>query len=272
MGIKKQFLVGFSILLISIILGFSFTPALAGPELEPPISISTDKDSYNSGDMVRISGEVAELIPDSKIFLKVFEPTFGRQVVFQQPEVTADKKFSIDLLVGGIQWSSDGTYTISVLYGEGDISAETTFEFVVIDSFPAFPPSDDDADSPRITPRNNDDEPAPLPKDDELTPTSTSIDENLPLLEIPQWIRDTAKWWSEGSVTDSDFTGGISFMIKESIIIIPDLLSSTDFIEEKVPEWVKKTAGWWSDGLTSDQEFANAIKFLVENGLIQVNT
>jgi len=253
-------------------LGFTFIPVHAGPELEPTISVSTDKDSYNSGDLIRVSGEVAELIPDSQISLNVFEPTLGRQVEFQQLGVTADKKFSIDLLAGGIQWSSNGTYTLSVLYGKGDISAETTFQFVVIDSFPDFPPSDDDAESPSITPKNNDDEPAPPPKDDELTPTSTSIDENLPLLEIPQWIRDTAKWWSEGSVTDSDFTGGISFLIKESIIIIPDLPSSTNFIEEKVPQWVKKTAGWWSDGLTSDQEFANAIKFLVENGLIKVNT
>jgi len=261
LGIKKQFLVGFSILLISIILGFTFTPAHAGPE--SPISVSTDKESYNSGDVIRVSGEVAELIPDSQITLSVFESNFGRQVELQQLEVTTDKKFSTDLLVGGIKWSSDGTYTISVLYGEGEISAETTFQFIIIESYPAFPPSDDEVESPSTTPRNN---------GDDSTPIAISIGENLAPLEIPQWIRDTAKWWSEGSVTDSDFTGGVSFMIKQSIIIIPDLPSSHDVIEEKVPQWVKKTAGWWSDGLTSDKEFANAIKFLVEKGHIQVKT
>jgi len=259
LGIKKQFLPGFSILLISIILGFSFTPAHAGPE--SPISVSTDKDSYNSGDTIRISGEIAELIPDTKITLTVFEPSFGRQVEFLQLGVTDDKKFSTDLLVGGISWGSEGTYTISVSYG-GDISAETTFQFSAIESYPTLPPSDE-AESPRITPKNT---------VEELTPTTASIDENLAPPEIPQWIRDTAKWWSEGSVTDSDFTGGISFMIKQSIIVIPDLPSSSDVIEEKVPGWVKKTAGWWSDGLTTDDEFANALKFLVEKGHIQVKT
>jgi len=91
-------------------------------------------------------------------------------------------------------------------------------------------------------------------------------------LEIPNWIKTTAGWWSERSVDDSDFTGGISYLIEEDIISIPDLPAATEAVEEKVPEWVRNMAGWWADDLTSDQEFVDAIKFLVEKGIIQVQT
>jgi len=93
-----------------------------------------------------------------------------------------------------------------------------------------------------------------------------------PKLSIPDWIKNTAGWWSERSVDDSDFTGGISYLIEEDIISIPDLPVVTEAAEENVPDWVRNMAGWWADNLTSDQEFADAIKYLVEKGIIQVQT
>ena len=37
-------------------------------------------------------------------------------------------------------------------------------------------------------------------------------------LEIPKWIRDNAKWWSEGLITDQDYINGLQFLIKEGIL------------------------------------------------------
>ena len=37
-------------------------------------------------------------------------------------------------------------------------------------------------------------------------------------LEIPQWIRDNAKWWSEGLITDQDYINGLQFLIQKGII------------------------------------------------------
>ena len=91
-------------------------------------------------------------------------------------------------------------------------------------------------------------------------------------LSIPEWVKDTAGWWSDRAVEDTDFTGGISYLIEEDIIHIPDLPAATEAVEENVPEWVRDLAGWWSEDLTTDQEFADAIKYLVEQGIIQVKT
>ncbi|MFQ5783014.1 MAG: phosphate ABC transporter substrate-binding protein PstS [Nitrosopumilus sp.] len=36
--------------------------------------------------------------------------------------------------------------------------------------------------------------------------------------EIPQWIRDNAKWWSEGLITDEDYINGLQYLISQGIL------------------------------------------------------
>ncbi len=101
---------------------------------------------------------------------------------------------------------------------------------------------------------------------------------------IPTWIKNNAKWWSEGAIGDSGFFGGIQYMIKENIMVIPDLpeeVTQMELKDEKramgmereqnVPDWVRNNARWWADGLISDDDFISGIKYLVEQGIIQVS-
>lgn len=37
-------------------------------------------------------------------------------------------------------------------------------------------------------------------------------------LSIPSWIKTNAKWWADGTITDSDFTSGIQYMVDSKII------------------------------------------------------
>lgn len=37
-------------------------------------------------------------------------------------------------------------------------------------------------------------------------------------INIPPWIKNNAKWWSEGAITDNDFVQGIQFLITNGII------------------------------------------------------
>jgi hypothetical protein len=88
---------------------------------------------------------------------------------------------------------------------------------------------------------------------------------------IPDWIRNNAKWWAEGNIDDKAFAGGIQFLIKEGIIIIPETskASTTDDSQE-IPSWIKNNADWWSQGLISDDDFVKGIQFMVKNGIIAV--
>ncbi len=91
-------------------------------------------------------------------------------------------------------------------------------------------------------------------------------------IQIPEFFKNVAYWWSDGLIEDFEFVDGVEFLINEKIIDIPNLSkSTTGGNEDTVPDWVRQNMGWWAKGLTSDTELVNAIQYLVEKGIIQVN-
>ena len=88
---------------------------------------------------------------------------------------------------------------------------------------------------------------------------------------IPSWIKDQGKWWTEGLISDGEFINAIQYMIKEGIIVIPAVESeNTSGSPNDIPDWVKTTVNWWSIGEISDQEFVSALQYLIRIGIIVV--
>ena len=88
---------------------------------------------------------------------------------------------------------------------------------------------------------------------------------------IPHWIKNTAMWWSQGSVTDDDFIKGIQYLVQQGIITV----STTQVNSQSsltIPSWVKNTAKWWSEGQVDDADFIKGIQYLVQNGIIAIQT
>jgi hypothetical protein len=88
-------------------------------------------------------------------------------------------------------------------------------------------------------------------------------------LQIPSWVKNNAKWWAQGSLTDDDFTKGIQYMIKNGIMKIPQSHSDSS-LSQQIPNWVKTNAGWWASGQISDGDFIKGIQYLVNSGVIHV--
>jgi hypothetical protein len=87
---------------------------------------------------------------------------------------------------------------------------------------------------------------------------------------IPNWIRNNAKWWADGTIGDSDFVSGIQFLIKEGILKIPPTTTEKPAGSNQIPTWVKNNAKWWSEGTITDSDFIKGIQFLVSQGIIRV--
>ena len=93
------------------------------------IVITTDKPSYSEGDTVLITGEVTRLLGGFGLTVTVTSD-LGNRVFIDQLTVGADKKFSTSMSAGGSLMKNEGTYTVSVQYGDNKInSATTSFEF-----------------------------------------------------------------------------------------------------------------------------------------------
>lgn len=88
-------------------------------------------------------------------------------------------------------------------------------------------------------------------------------------LKIPSWIKNNAKWWAQGSLTDDDFTKGIQYMIKNGIMKIPQSHSDAS-LSQHIPSWIKTNANWWASGQISDGDFVKGIQYLANSGIIHV--
>lgn len=87
---------------------------------------------------------------------------------------------------------------------------------------------------------------------------------------IPDWIRNDAKWWSEKLISDNEFVLGIEYLIANKIITLPETISQKESSEKQIPTWIKRNAGWWSEGLISDYDFIQGLQYLVQHGIIKV--
>jgi plastocyanin len=86
---------------------------------------------------------------------------------------------------------------------------------------------------------------------------------------IPSWIKEGARWWADGTISDNEFIDAVEFLAKEKIITIQQTgATSSEFI----PSWVKTNAGWWADGMISDKEFTRSLQYLVNSGIIKIGS
>ena len=91
---------------------------------------------------------------------------------------------------------------------------------------------------------------------------------------IPEWIKETVKFWAEDSVDDTTFVNAIEWMIKNKIIQTPELnivsSESVDSNDRKVivPEWIKNNARFWSNNEIKDSDFLNGITYLYKEGIV----
>ncbi len=89
-------------------------------------------------------------------------------------------------------------------------------------------------------------------------------------VSIPEWIRNNAKWWSDGQIDDETFVQGIQYLIKEEIMKIPQTTQGTASTSNQIPSWIKNNAGWWADGSIDDSSFVQGIQYLIENRIIRI--
>lgn len=88
------------------------------------------------------------------------------------------------------------------------------------------------------------------------------------ILQIPTWMKNNAKWWSQGVISDDEFTGGLQFLINHGTVKIPSSQPSA-IHSGKIPDWIKTDAWLWSSGQMSDKEFVSGLQYLADNRIGQ---
>ena len=102
------------------------------------------------------------------------------------------------------------------------------------------------------------------------TPSNPITSTPSQTVTIPEWVKNNAKWWSDGAIDDNSFASGLEYMIKQGIIVVPATQSEAQNTDALIPDWVRNNAAWWADGQIDDNTFANGIQFLIKEGIISV--
>ncbi len=94
-------------------------PKVIIPELIKPeiVSLATDKNQYHDNDFVIITGIVSS-IDSPNVLIGVYDP-FGTPIGFYFGQINSNLEFSTNFLVkSGVNFKTDGTYSIKAHYGE----------------------------------------------------------------------------------------------------------------------------------------------------------
>lgn len=43
-------------------------------------------------------------------------------------------------------------------------------------------------------------------------------DEGSVISKVPDWVKNNARWWADGQISDGDFVSGIQHLVKNGII------------------------------------------------------
>jgi len=100
------------------------------PEPTPyvaPITVTTDKTSYRTGDLIKIGGVVTELT-SYQVTIRVTGPT-GNFATGKSVDLVGYTYALILTKTYGLSWEESGTYIITAIHGTGDRTAETSFWF-----------------------------------------------------------------------------------------------------------------------------------------------
>jgi plastocyanin len=100
---------------------------------QQPLTVTTDRESYSTGDTIMITGTVAERQPGSRVSITVIDPR--NEIVWRESvTVTANNTYQLEIEAGEPQYiispnaiDMSGTYLVTASYRV--LRAETTFEF-----------------------------------------------------------------------------------------------------------------------------------------------
>ena len=94
-----------------------FGLAVADNHNIPPLSASTNGDSFTDGDIISITGSVKNIDPDfmGAVTIQIVDPN-NNIVQIAQTSPSASGDFIMELAAGGPNWRIDGEYTIRLSY------------------------------------------------------------------------------------------------------------------------------------------------------------
>jgi len=140
-----------------LVVSISAAPAVYGQTdniIKAPITVATDKDTYETGESITVSGEVSRA-GAGDVSIEIVGPDDSQnRVGIQQSSVNMDGTYDAVFTAGGLM-NKEGTYTVKVYYGVVNVAtASSSFGYVhVVTETPS--DETDDMEEPEVEVADN---------------------------------------------------------------------------------------------------------------------
>lgn len=193
-------------------------------------TITTDKNTYYTNDVITISGNVTDTSQIMPLKFQIFDSQ--KNMVFSgSTNLLPDHKFIYNLQASDSIFRSSDNYKIKAFYGFPATVTDANFYFIK-------------------KPNNNQ-------------------ESSLSNFTIPYWVRNNADWWSHDQISNSDFLRGIKFLVEDGDLKTA-MPSSIATAGNNIPSWIKNDAQMWANGSISDSEFISTIQYLLDHNVITI--
>ena len=89
------------------------------------------------------------------------------------------------------------------------------------------------------------------------------------IVDIPSWVKQTTKYWTDGDIDDSTYAETMGYLIQEKIIKVP-FAKTPNYSETEIPVWIKTNAQYWTEGNISDDEYSIMLQWLINRNIIKI--
>ena len=206
-------------MLLSLLVILLILPSLGQTFAVSSVTIETSQETYQYGDYFLMMVNVSE-ITGNDAYIYITNPVERKSLLLQLPifqeytEVPARSPFAAD------DWKT-GTYTLEVEYS----GAESSVQFTILDTgkigIPSWikdlskmwinEPFVTDKDFARAIGYLIEQEIIKIPYTEPGEETVSSI---------PEWVKNSAGWWIEGKISDTEFTMTLQYLVKTGIITV----------------------------------------------------
>ena len=250
------------------------------------ITIVTDKQSYTTDDVIKITGTLSSPGASNSAVVQVFSPS-NILVQIGTFTISPDGTYSTTIKAEGSSWTSDGSYAIKVLYVSPPVTAVASQNILFkVAQQPSAQTPQQGSDQPGTQQTTQPGTPQTNPNaDQERQALEKQIQDRIAIAnklketlnqnvsksnsqEIPFWVKDSARKWHDGIIDNNGFGKSLQYLVSSGFVKTDVSISPTDSLDH-IPPWVKNVAGWWSEGAVQDYDYINSIQFLLDEKIIK---
>ena len=205
--------------LLSSLIIMAILPSIGLTFAESAISIETNQSVYEYGDHLVMIISVSEITGDDA-FIYITDPAERKGLLLQQPISSPVHALPSNFPFDSAIWKP-GTYVLELEYSGNNSSVQFTIEETGKIGIPFWikdlakmwinEPLVTDKDFARAIEYLIEREIIKIPYTEPGEGTVSSI---------PEWVKNSAGWWIEGKISDTEFTIALQYLVKTGIITV----------------------------------------------------